>query len=443
MISVRAKQLVPLLVTALVICISPRVHAQDSGLAALAGNLPTRNPGISDGGIRIGEGGRLHLGIGADVGYDTNVFYQGAQAAISSPLLRVVPYVDLNNQMVSGGPNLAYSLGATLQYRHYLAGEDRITSASVRDTISPTLTGAVDFGQQQRFGVGLFETFSRVEEAPYVSTGGAIVRRANLASVQLRLTPGGGRIQGLARYNNRYDYFETVAYRAASSLSQDVYLEVSWRLFPKTALFAGAQQTYVHYLDAQQTNAPINSTRHDSYPFRATTGLRGLITEKLVAALTVGYGKAFYSSGPSPSGLGLANAKLGLTYSPTQFSFISLDFQHEFQNSIIGNYFDLDAASLGIRQAFADRIVARAFVRLEHRSYSAPLDGVAGDRRVDNALSAGAEADYHLKSWAYAGVAYTALRNTSNAAYRDGLTGTVQTADYVKQQMFVRAGITY
>jgi hypothetical protein len=91
------------------------------------------------------------------------------------------------------------------------------------------------------------------------------------------------------------------------------------------------------------------------------------------------------------------------------------------------------------RQSVADRLILTAFLHYEYRRFAAPSDpnNPLGQDRVDHAASAGASADYYLKSWAYVGVAYNWYRNSSNALY-----GGVQ-ADYVKQQVFGRIGVTY
>src|SRR5688500_9287943 len=73
-----------------------------------------------DTGVRLGNSSLLHVGVTADGGYDTNVFYLN-EAPRSSPFLRVTPFLELSNatrdnQKPSG---VYYNLAASLAYREY------------------------------------------------------------------------------------------------------------------------------------------------------------------------------------------------------------------------------------------------------------------------------------------------------------------------------------
>jgi len=53
--------------------------------------------------------------------------------------------------------------------------------------------------------------------------------------------------------------------------------------------------------------------------------------------------------------------------------------------------------------------------------------------RSDDFIQAGATLDYFIRNWIYFGVGYSLLNNSSNIA----------SVEYLKQQMFVRLGLTY
>ena len=60
--------------------------------------------------------------------------------------------------------------------------------------------------------------------------------------------------------------------------------------------------------------------------------------------------------------------------------------------------------------------------------------------RTDNFFQLGATLDYFVRNWMYAGVGYSLLANDGTVT----ATGpTVPNVDYLKQQVFVRLGITY
>ena len=62
---------------------------------------------------------------------------------------------------------------------------------------------------------------------------------------QVRWAPGGGRLQGLLRYTNTIDWFETEYLKAANSMGHEGMLDMSWRWLPKTALYLQVRQGYI------------------------------------------------------------------------------------------------------------------------------------------------------------------------------------------------------
>src|SRR6478752_1800490 len=63
--------------------------------------LPYKASGESNTGVQVSEGVLLHVGAGAEAGYDTNVFYQD-QTPISSALIRTSVFGDLSNATRTG-----------------------------------------------------------------------------------------------------------------------------------------------------------------------------------------------------------------------------------------------------------------------------------------------------------------------------------------------------
>ena len=57
---------------------------------------------------------------------------------------------------------------------------------------------------------------------------------------------------------------------------------------------------------------------------------------------------------------------------------------------------------------------------------------------MDDFFQVGATLDYFLRNWTYVGVAYSLI-----SQYRAQPRRPSQSADYLKQQMFVRLGVTY
>jgi hypothetical protein len=422
-------------------------QAQEGAVSAGYVGLPIK-AASGDTGLLVGQGARLHAGVGTEFGYDSNVFFQPS-GGLSSALLRVVPFADLNNQLTAAGSGgaatfataVSYDLSANLQYRHLFSDNSQIDTSGIRDTFSPSVSGFLDFSQAQHLGFSVSDAFARTEDAPYVPGQTAILRYANQASAQIRWSPGGGRLQGILRYNNRLDLLEG-DYRADRTITNEGLLDVSWRWLPKTALFVSVEQGAIRYLDDSQSN-------RDSNPLRVRAGIRGLVTEKVSAGLSAGFSDGFYRDNVNPSGIDQLGGHADISYRPTQLTSMSLGYQHDFQNSIIGHYYNVDLVHLALRHSIADRLIASAFGHYEYRRFDSPaqtdplnLAATGGPSRTDNYFSAGAAADYYVLAWAYGGVGYNLFRNSSNATFAD-TTGQQVSASYLKQQVFVRVGVTY
>src|SRR5450631_588544 len=387
--------------------------------------LPSKSSGESNTGIQIADGVLLHAGIGVEAGYDTNVFYAPVNT-VGSSIFRFMPYAEITNATRNGPTSreLTFDARAGLQYRHYGNSE---VSSTYRDAWNPNAGLSLNLGGAQ-FGFGFADVFARVEDAPYAGGGGVggvptspvIERTNNQASVEGRWSPGGGRLTGTLRFTNMvniYDNNGAGAYSYANAMTNTLMLDVAWKWLPKTAIFLNVSQTYVAYLN--QATATGNNLSN-SYPLYVTTGLRGLLTEKTSAALTLGYVNAFYSNGASTSGfLGSTYLDLAFTARLTQLSRAVLGFRHDFLNTVISNF----AYEETVYASYVQQIAGRLGLDLSGRYAYISYQGTPGDptqvapgggNRVDNYFQIGASLDYFLRNWAYLGVGYSLVDNRSN-----------------------------
>jgi hypothetical protein len=404
--------------------------------------LPYKSSGESNTGIQIADGVLLHAGIGAEAGYDTNVFY-APNNLIGSSIFRVMPYAEITNATRTGPTSreLSFDARAGLQYRHY--GNSEVASA-YRDAWNPNAGLSLSLGGAQ-FGLGVADVFARIEDPPYATGGGVpssagIERTNNQASIEGRWSPGGGRLTGLLRFTNMVNIYDTSplgpTYSYANAMTNTLMLDVAWKWLPKTAIFLNVQQSAVDYFD--QTAATLNKLSN-SYPLLVTAGLRGLLTEKTSAVLTLGYVNAFYSDGTSTSGfLGSTYLDLAFTARLTQLSRAVVGFRHDFVNAVISNFAYQETAYASYVQQIAGRLGLDLSGRYSYLSYQGETVDAnqmtpGGGNRVDNFFQLGATLDYFLRNWAYLGVGYSLLDNRSN----------IPINDYLKQQVFARLGITY
>jgi len=402
--------------------------------------LPYKSTGEANTGIQVSEGVLLHVGLGAEFGYDTNVFYSHLNP-IGSSILRVMPYLDLTNSTRTGpvSKELTFDARAGLQYRHY--GNSAVSNAGFADSWNPNAGLSLGLGGAQ-FGFGLADVFARIEDPPYagiavngIPTGSPPIQRTNnQASIEGRWSPGGGRLTSTLRFTNMVNLYDNnggASYSYANALTNTLMLDVSWKWLPKTAVFVNVQQGIVTYLNKAQAN---NNSIYDSYPLYATAGLRGLLTEKTSAVLTLGYVNGFYSNGASTSGfLGSTYLDLAFTARLTQLRRAVVGFRHEFVNTVISNFAYQETAYASYVQQIAGRFALDLSGRYAYLSYQGTTGDPMQQGRIDNFVQAGATLDYFLRNWAYLGVGYSLVVTNSN----------IDINDYVKNQVFARLGVTY
>ena len=196
--------------------------------------LPYKASGEAPTGVQVSDAALLHVGIGAEAGYDTNVFYENVDPQ-SSAIIRVVPYAELTNASRTGGPRqLSFDARASLMYRRYQSDDPQVQR--FENAWMPAAGLSLGLGGGQ-IGFGFADAFARIEEAPYSPTSlNPITRYNNQASLEGRWSPGGGRLMGLLRYTNMVDIFAD-DYAYANSLTHSLMVDGSWKWLPKTAIF--------------------------------------------------------------------------------------------------------------------------------------------------------------------------------------------------------------
>ncbi len=400
------------------------------------GGLPYKAGGENNTGIQVADGVLLHAGVGVEAGYDSNVFYAETNP-IGSSIVRVMPYLELTNATRTGPASklLTFDIRGGLLYRHYFSDDQAIQP--FQNAWNPNAGFSLSLGGGQ-LGFGVADVFARIEDPPYQGQSGVLERNNNQASAEVRWAPGGGRLTSTLRYTNMVDIYSS-SYSYANAMSNTLMLDVSWKWLPKTAVFVSVSQGYVFYFNdnaliLDPTTGLTMAGKSSSYPLNVTAGLRGLLTEKTSAVLSVGYVNAFYSDGASTAGfLGSTFAELAFTVRPTQLSRVVLGARHDFLNAVISNFTYEDTVFLSYVQQIAGRLALDLSGRYARLSYQGNFVDPSQIGRVDNFFQAGASADYFMRNWAYIGVGYSLLDNNSN---KSGV-------GYVKNQVFARLGVTY
>lgn len=417
--------------------------------------LPYKAMPESKTGINLAEGVLMHVGAGAEAGYDSNVFYGSSSvpgAVIGSGILRFNGFGEITNASRGGGtPSLTYDVRAGLTYRRYTSSNPNVERFNNAFMPSAGLSLATTSG---KWTLQLTDTFLRQEDPPYagVNVGlNPITRNNNLAALQAGWSPGGGRISATARYTNAIDIFEqSSGFSYANSLTNNLMLDVSWKWLPKTALFVQLNQGWVTYLNAQPPAMPgVNNRKVDSFPLRVFAGLRGLVTPKVTGLVALGYVNSFYSSGASTSGvLGSTYIDLQAIITPSMLNRLTVGYHQDFVNSVISNFYYQYSVYASYVQQLAGRFALDLSARASYLDYKGLLfvtDQNAG--RTDVTVIGGATLDYFVRSWIYAGIGYSVSADLSDFKLQTIDPGTGMTTftpvDYVKQQVFARLGVTY
>jgi hypothetical protein len=415
------------------------LHTAALAQEMMAESVQMGSPRGGVGGVRVGEGLFLRAGIAAEAGYDTNVFYND-RAPTESAVLNVTPSLELTNaNRENVRPPVHFSLGASLLYREYLTDDSQIKA---QRAFNPSLNGVLAYAGGG-LSASVADQFTRLEEPPYEKDADPIIRDNNLATVQLGLAPGGGRIRTDLRYVNTLDIFETDSLTYANRMGHDLSLDTSWKWLPKTALFLQGGVGYVHYLEGDVAR---ERGKRNSIPYRVLTGLRGLVTPKISTAISVGFGDAIYDDDVvNPTGLSNLVAGISLTYTPLVFTSLGLGYLHEIRDSpVVGNYYDLDSVSARLSQQLGDFVLTGSS-RWEYRRYHGFQGGISAGQAVsrsDHIFQTGIQLDYFIQRWFYAGVGYSHLidrSSVSGASAGSGLAG----LDFTKHLIVARLGIKY
>src|SRR6185312_588220 len=248
--------------------------------------------------------------------------------------------------------------------------------------------------------------------------------------------PVAGRRTFLVGYVFGIDYWEPLQLQDYNLQYHRFDLRASWRFLPKTAVYIAATEFINQYPD------PGAGMHPNSYPLHVDAGLQGLITTKLTLNAWIGYGNGFYVSGPSPN---TAVGGLAASWKPTILSTGAIGYQHDFQNSVLGSYYDEDTAYLSWTQ-----LVWRftGFLRFQYSNlrYNGVQMIQATTDGTDNVIMLNVRVDYPFKDWLFVSAGYDLTLNRSNrtiALGAGGVTPGLVPVDYTKHVVYLRLTASY
>ncbi len=422
-------------------------------LLLVAGAARAESPGLI-----LWGGLVVHAGLATELRYDSNVFMVNSRSGDNLPaqaaILRLLPSVDLSSLSLRRGGltphNLDFRVHVGLDYREYLSPDPTI---SAHRGIGVDAGGLLSLFPRGAFNLDTYDNFVRSNQPPYSYNPYNLNRDTNVFGLRFRYSPGGQRLTVSLVYELGYDSFENVDAGPQLSIYNLLYntvtLRGSWKFLPKTALFVEVNQGFNHYLNPSTDGL----SRIDSDPLRGTIGLMGLITQKLALNVSGGYGNGFYKNGPSPS---TAVIQGEIKYKPSFLTTLAANYRHDFVNSLLSSYFDLDSVGASYTQLIY-RVTIFARFTWERMAFQGTPDmlrqagicqnGMLGADcvpqadRVDNFFLADIKAEYPVRDWLLPSLGYSFSANDSN-----GLThqlNAIVPVSYIKQEGWIRLTVRY
>ncbi len=156
----------------------------------------------------------LHAGIGAELRYDSNVFYE-TNNTTQGLALHLTPgfVISTKNSQRTTGPDgvvaphmIEFRLGAGLDYVEWLAHTGDVKPDRQFNVLA---NGALVIAPTGPFTAEIFDNFIRSSQAPYQKTTFNLDRDLNEVGLRFRIKPGGGRLELQLNYAFGIDLWET------------------------------------------------------------------------------------------------------------------------------------------------------------------------------------------------------------------------------------------
>jgi hypothetical protein len=237
----------------------------------------------------------LHPGIGAEIGWDSNVFlaeHDPVDRAEDSAILRITPHLNFNTPE---GPKLSLRGGLNASMRRYFATaeSDRALTVNLGENVKLKWQAAPVFAWE------IFQDLSRTA-VPFTDPGGPNGTASGNTDFGRNQIGVGTRVQassssGLFKvglgYRFDFDVFDANVFDANDSKAHTINADTSWEFLPKTAIVWGGCVRLRSYDDP---DAPGLGERNDSTETSSRIGLNGALTDRIGFTLGVGYGAGFY-----------------------------------------------------------------------------------------------------------------------------------------------------
>ncbi len=388
-------------------------------------------------GIKISDSLVFHPGISIAGHFDSNPLQKPTDVTASG-FLRILAHLDLatlspqrrtnGDGTVSQARNVEFRLKTAVSFREYLSGNENVKEMRALELDAGLM---LTLFPQSLFSVDISDDFARTVQPRYGEIADSIARDSNRATLKLKLTPGGGRLQFALSYSNNLDAFEDSEFKSSNKMFHEIALAAKWKILPKTAIQLDVSEQIYDYYNG------LTLGKASSTPLRIYFGLLGLITPSLSILAKIGYGNAFYQNNAPSYNSVLGVFELGYQFGP--FAKFKLGYEHLFQDAMLASYYTDELVYLGYDHTIATRFILFARGEYRFRKYNGIPASFGLTETSQNLVGLSLGADYQIKDWIYVGLGYDLqLQNRSG-----GGAANVYAPNFTKHQVFAKVGVSY
>lgn len=390
-------------------------------LAALpaAAQQPVGNVSAAgDDGFALSDDGRsrLHLGVTAGAGFDTNPYTTPLASGEFSgdAVARVRPYIELNVP----GSTVAFDGKAQLDYG-FLPG---VVNPETRSFLLYQSLLSADL-ELNRGGVFTFAVGDQVSfnTDPGVAVLGALLSRVrNTLRAGVGFRPGGGTLTNKLAYTFDFTKFVDVqgnrgliASGALDSMQHGLQLRSDYRFLPKTGVFAALSAGWQSY--------PFTVGQGQAFPVGVKVGVQGNLLPRLAFLASVGYANplVFDAAGAlNTADIVGVTGQAEVQWVPLQQTTLSAGYRREFSPIALYQYVGEDRfyARFGQLLGQFELGVLGGFSLFNFGEEVA--DQVLTDRqtgRSDQHVDVAVALDFHVLRWLSIGLRNNTDYRTTNA----------------------------
>ena len=355
----------------------------------------TEGPGIKAGDLEF------HPGIGAEVGYDSNVFYADDETN-GTGLLRISPHFFISTRTRGNQdgppPTIRFRGGVSAAYYGYFAtrygddvGESISTSAGLNLVVLP----------ERPFNLTFTEEVTRTIR-PFTEpadTDPTFARWRNDVGIRLGFASRGNVLRGGLGYVFGLDMFEATLFEDNNSFTHTAKLDTNWNFLPKTTMIYEADVAFQDYPNADLSSATQLS---DNVRLASRIGMNGILTPRISLTALLGYGAGFYDLGEDYDDI---NGSLEGRFKASQTLQFSLGYERGYSSSFIGNYVRRDRGYATSDLMIGGTFLLAAKLHAGLSSYGVPRTGegevyaTAPDPRDDVRVGGSLSGEYRFADW--------------------------------------------